>query len=125
MNAQDAGQDLFTIERHGEITVIVASPALERLDPTLIDQAAELLLEPLRAEADPLLVVDLGAVDYFGSIFLALLIRCWKQATEKGGLMVLACVSERAKELLRVTSLDMIWPMYATRVEAFDALLSD
>ncbi len=125
MNVQDEGQDVFTIERHGGITVIVASPTLERMDPTLIEQATEFLLKPLRTDAEPLIVVDLEAVDYFGSIFLAVLIRCWKQATVKGGMMALACVSERAKELLRVTSLDMIWPMYATRVEAVDALLSD
>lgn len=125
MNAQDAGQDVFTIERHGEITLIVASPALERLDATLIDQAAEVLLEPLRAQDDPQVVVDLGSVDYFGSIFLALLIRCWKLASVKGGLMVLSDVSDRARELLRVTSLDMVWPIYATRREAMDALLAD
>ena len=37
----------------------------------------------------------------------------------------LSGVSVHAKELLRITSLDMIWPMYATRQEALEALLSD
>ncbi len=117
--------DAFTIERHGDVTLIVASPALERLDITLADQAADFLLGPLRDQADPLVVVDLEAVDYFGSIFLALLIRCWKLASSRGGMMVLAGVSTRAKELLRLTSLDMIWPIYAGRREAIEALLAD
>ncbi|HMB05033.1 MAG TPA: STAS domain-containing protein, partial [Isosphaeraceae bacterium] len=67
----------------------------------------------------------LNAVDYFGSMFLALLLRCWKLVQMKGGEMVLAGVSDRAKELLRITSLDMVWPIYATRREAMDALLTD
>ena len=39
--------------------------------------------------------------------------------------MALAGVSPQAKELLHMTSLDMIWPMYSTRREAMEALLSD
>ncbi len=39
--------------------------------------------------------------------------------------MVLAGVSERARELLRITSLDTVWPIYANRREAMEALLSD
>lgn len=117
--------DEFRMERHGEITVIVGSPALETIDPTLIEDAAALLLEPLQDQATPLVVIDLGQVDYFGSAFLSLLLRCWKLTKLKGGQMVLACVSDRARELLRVTSLDLVWPIYGTRAEAFEALLSD
>jgi anti-sigma B factor antagonist len=39
--------------------------------------------------------------------------------------MALAGVSARAKELLRLTSLDMVWPIYASRQEAMEALLAD
>ena len=66
----------------------------------------------------PLVVVDLERVDYFGSSFLSLLLRCWKPVLVKGGQMVLAGVSDRARELLRITSLDIVWPIYADRAEA-------
>ena len=72
-----------------------------------------------------MLIFDLSLVKYFGSMFLALLIRCWKLALARGGTMALAGVSEHAKELLRLTSLDIVWPIYATRREAMEALLSD
>lgn len=39
--------------------------------------------------------------------------------------MALVGVSPHAQELLRLTSLDMIWPIYATRREAIEALLAD
>jgi anti-anti-sigma factor len=117
--------DDFTFETHGDITVIVPSPALENMDPTIVTEAAELLAHPLRELADPLVVVDLLQVPFFGSAFLSLLLKCWNVTTAKGGQMVLCNVSERARELLHMTSLDMVWPIYLDRREAFEALLSD
>jgi anti-anti-sigma factor len=124
MSASSSAED-FTIERLGEITLVSPSSALESLDPTLVEQAAGFMLEPLRDQELPLVVMDLARVDYFGSAFLSLLLRCWKLATVKGGLMVLCGVSDRGRELLRVTSLDQIWPIYGDRREAVEALLAD
>lgn len=120
-----SSENAFTIERHGEVTLIAASPALESMEPTLIDGAAALMLEPLRGQETPLVVVDLSGLEFFGSTFLALLIRCWKLATVRGGLMVLAGASERSRDLLRITSLDMVWPIYADRRAALESLLAD
>lgn len=117
--------DVFTIERHGELTLIKATPALETLEFGLEELAAELIIEPLRRQDAPLVLFDLSEVNYFGSMFLALLLRCWKVVQAKGGMMALAGVSEHARELLRLTSLDIVWPMYADRREAMEALLAD
>ena len=118
-------QDAFTIERRGDLTVISATPALESIAMGLEDQAAELIFEPLRRDPEPLIIFDLSEVDYFGSVFLGVLLRCWKLVQAKGGTMALAGVSSRAKELLHLTSLDFVWPIYADRREAVEALLSD
>lgn len=125
MSSAPHSSDEFAIERHGEVTVITAPAALERFDPTIVEQAADLMLGPLRDQEMPLIVVDLGQVDFFGSSFLSLLLRCWRLVTSKGGQMVLAGVSERAKELLHLTSLDLVWPIYADRREAIAALQGD
>jgi anti-sigma B factor antagonist len=117
--------DAFTIERHGDLTVIAATPALERLDPTLEESVAEVILDSVRANGGANVIFDLSGVDYFGSMFVAVLLRCWRHAVSKGGSMALAGVSDHAKELLRITSLDMIWPLYKTRREAMEALLAD
>ena len=63
-------EDAFTIERHGDVTVITANPALERLEFGLEEQAAELILEPLERQENPSILFDLSQVDYFGSMFL-------------------------------------------------------
>jgi anti-sigma B factor antagonist len=125
MNPASPPPDAFTIECHGEITLIAGTSALETMDSSLIEQASHILLELIRDQDNPLIVIDLEQVDFFGSSFLALLLRCWKRVQDRGGMMALAGVSERARELLRLTALDTIWPIYAGRREAIEALLTD
>ena len=117
--------EALVIERHGDVTLFAATPALETLDASLEEQVAQLILAPIRHQQAPLVVFDLSEVNFFGSMFLAILLRCWKLVNARGGMMALAGVSAHARELLRLTSLDMIWPLYASRREAMEALLSD
>lgn len=117
--------DAFTIERRGVVTVISATPALETIAMGLEQQAADLIFTRIDSIEEPLILFDLSRVDYFGSVFLAVLLRCWKMVMAKGGTMALAGVSDRAKELLHLTSLDFVWPIYADRREAVEALSAD
>jgi len=125
MSASQPSEEHVTIERHGDVTILVPAPSLESVDPGLVEHAADVMLAPIRTDPMPLIVVDFSRVEYFGSTFLSVLLRCWKQAQSKGGLMVVAGVSDRARELLRVTSLDMVWPIYDSRREAIEALEAD
>jgi anti-sigma B factor antagonist len=115
----------FTIERRGELTVISGTEQLEHIEFGLEEAVSELILKPLQRMDQPQVVVDLSRVSFFGSVFLALLIRCWKLVTARGGSMVLSGVDERSRELLRVTSLDMVWPIYQSKREAIEALQLD
>jgi anti-anti-sigma factor len=123
--ATSKSSDAFTIERHGDVTLIAATPSLETLDASLEEQVADVLLGQVRVRDNPLIVFDLSDVSYFGSMFVAVLLRCWKRVTAQGGNIALSGVSDHARELLRMTSLDMIFPIYPTRREAIDALQSD
>ena len=117
--------DAFTIERRGELTIVTANPALERAGSDIEAVAAELIIKPLKNEIEPVVLFDLSKVDYFGSVFLAIMIRCWKIVLSKSGTMGLAGVSPQARELLHMTSLDQAWPMYKDRREAIDAIVLD
>jgi anti-sigma B factor antagonist len=125
MDTPTSSENALTIERIGGVKVIVASKALERMDPSLVEGASALLLDQIRGAETPLVLFDLSRLGSFGSTFLALMIRCWKHASEKGGQMALCGVSPTVRDLLRVTSLDTVWPLYDTRPEALAALLSD
>ncbi len=120
-----SSDETFLIERHGDLTVITASRALERIDFSFEESVADLVLKTIKRQENPLVIFDLSQVDNFGSMFLALLIRCWKLALSRGGTMAVSGVSKQTRELLRVTSLDMVWPMYGSKREAMEALLLD
>lgn len=121
----DLTGDAFTIERHGDLTIIAGTPAIETIDFGIDDSAAKMLLSQVHDQENPQIVFDLSQVNYVGSNFLGLLLRCWKATTAKGGSLVLAAPSDHARELLHITSLDFVLPIYATRREAIDALLTD
>lgn len=123
--SQPSSPDAFTILRQGGVTVIAPEPVLAQMEPALVDGATSLLREAIQATEPPLVVIDLARLDYFGSPFLLLLIRCWKFASLRGGMMALSGVSERARELLKLTSLDVVWPIYDDRREAIASLQAD
>ena len=119
----DDRQD-FQLHWHGNTVVVVPATNVESMRWDLIEQSAEIVMEPLKDQDVPMVVFDLSDIDYFGSVFLALLLRCHKFVKSRGGELVLCGASQMAAELLRVTALDTLWAIYETREEALEALSS-
>ncbi|QDU59693.1 Anti-sigma-F factor antagonist RsfB [Planctomycetes bacterium Pan216] len=117
--------DAFRIERHGDVAVVVPSSEVESLQWELIEEAADLVVAPISQMEVPMVVIDLSEVEFFGSVFLSLLLRTWKSVYQQGGTMVLCGVSQRARELLKLTALDTLWAIYETREEAMQVLQAD
>jgi anti-anti-sigma factor len=115
----------FLLERHGDIAVITPSPEVEKMPENLMDQAAQMVLAPLKTDPPAGLIFDLSRVDYVGSVFLSFLLRCHKRVKEHGSEVVVAGASPRARELLHLTALDTLWALYDTRAEAVEALSGD
>jgi anti-anti-sigma factor len=125
MTAESAQSQSFRVERHGDIAVIIPSPEVESMHENLIQQAAQMVLAPLKEDPPAGLVIDLSQVNYFGSVFISFLLRCHMLVKKHGSEVVLAGASERIRELLHLTALDTLWALYATRAEAIQALGSD
>ena len=115
-------RESFDIEWHGNTVVVVPAASVESLQWDLVEQAADVVMEPLAAQDVPMVVFDLTHVDYFGSVFLALMLRCHKFLKRQGGELVLCGTNEMARELLKITALDTIWAIYDTRQEAMQAI---
>jgi anti-sigma B factor antagonist len=115
-------KDDFKLEWHGNAVVITPAANVEAMRWDLIEQAADIVMGPLRNQEVPMVVFDLSDVGYFGSVFLALLLRCHKLVKSRGGELVLCGASDLAKELLRVTALDTLWAIYETREQALEAV---
>jgi anti-anti-sigma factor len=115
-------QEYFQVKRHGDVAVIVPSPEVETLSEATINTAAQMVIAPLKADPPTHLIVDLEGVRYFGSAFIAFLLRCHLPVKQQGGELVIAGVNDRIRELLRTTALDTMWALYDTRAEAIAAL---
>ncbi|REJ79606.1 MAG: anti-sigma factor antagonist [Planctomycetota bacterium] len=115
-------RDDFELEWHGDAVVVTPAGSVETMSWDVVEQAADLVLAPLGQRSAPLVVVDLSRVSYFGSVFLALLLRCHKLVRQKGGELVLCGASKLARELLQITNLDTLWAIYDTREEALEAV---
>lgn len=113
---------VIKLEWHGDALVVVASGGVESLKWEIVEQAADIVLEPIREQKAPMVVFDLSDVSYFGSVFMALLIRCHKLVRMRGGVLVLCGVHSLARDLLHTTALDTLWAIYDTREEALDAI---
>ncbi|MSR30129.1 MAG: anti-sigma factor antagonist [Gemmataceae bacterium] len=115
----------FSIEKVGEIAIVIPSPQAEKMPEDLMLQATHLILEPLDRMKPTGLIFDLSGVDYVGSLFLGFLLRCHKRVKGHGCEVVISGPSQSARELLHITALDTLWPIYATRAEALNALGGD
>jgi anti-anti-sigma factor len=116
--------DDFRIEWHGDVLVLVPAASIESLNWDVIEQTSQLVLKPVREQPVPLMLVDLTGVKYFGSVFLALLLRCHKLVKSRGGELVICGAKGGVRDLLRITALDTLWALYDTRTEALEALTS-
>ena len=112
----------FQLEWHGNCVVIIPASNIESLRWDLIEQAAAIVMAPINEMDVPIVVFELDQVSYFGSVFLALLLRCHKNVRSRGGELVLCGASKMASELLRITALDTLWAIYDTRDAALKAL---
>lgn len=114
--------DSFQLKWHGNTVVITPASDIENLKWDLIEQAAEVVMTPMREQEVPMVIFELNEVSYFGSVFLALLLRCHKLVKSSGGELVLCGASDLAVELLRITALDTLWAIYDTTEEALEAV---
>ncbi|MEX0703953.1 MAG: STAS domain-containing protein [Planctomycetales bacterium] len=112
----------FQLEWHGNTVVIIPAANVESMRWDLIEQSADVVMAPLKETEVPMVIFDLSDVNYFGSVFLALLLRCHKYVKSRGGELVLCGASKMARELMRITALDTLWAIYDTRDEALDAV---
>lgn len=115
-------EESFQIKWQDNCVIVIPSANVEAMRWDLIEPAAAVIMGPLKAQTVPMVIFDLSQVSYFGSVFLALLLRCHKLVKSSGGELVLCGPSPMARELLRVTSLDTLWAIYDSREEALMAL---
>jgi anti-anti-sigma factor len=114
----------FTIEQLDDTIVFSAIGEIG----TLVEDAArdewDALLVQLEQSDTKHAIIDLGSLDYFGSIMLELLVVLWKRVSSKEGKLALCNVSQVGTEILLTARFDTLWPILASRDEALEAVRS-
>ncbi len=118
-------QNSFQLKWRGDTLIVSPTGHVEELSWDLIEQAATIVMQPIKTVKLPNVLFDLSKLKFVGSVFLSLMLRCYKLVKSRGGEFVLCGANGMARELLRVTSLDTLWPIYDSREEALMSLEGD
>jgi anti-anti-sigma factor len=113
---------LLAVERHGAVAVLTPAPGVADLPENELAATAEGVLAPLKQSAPAGLIINLSKVEGFGSAFISFLLKCHLLAKRHGIKMAVAGCSPQARELLHLTALDSLWPLYDTQDEALAAV---
>lgn len=113
---------IFTRELIGETLVLSPHAPLGNLHEAEISEETQELLKAINHSGPTNLVIDLQSGTYLGTAFLGATVRLWKRIGERGGRLALCNVAPQVLELLRITKLHTIWPVYGSRDEALRAV---
>ncbi|GIX03316.1 MAG: hypothetical protein KatS3mg113_0322 [Planctomycetaceae bacterium] len=107
------------------VTVIRLEAPCRLIEEPLIESLQDELLGLAQNLYPPVVVLDLSLVEFFSSSFIEVLFRVWNRLQQHpDGKMVLASVHPYCREVLEVTHLDKLWPIYHTANEAVKTLAS-
>ncbi|HLJ10707.1 MAG TPA: STAS domain-containing protein [Planctomycetaceae bacterium] len=106
------------------VTVIGLGPAYQIVDEHVLDSGlAESLIDIANDADPPLVVLDLCHTQFFGSSFIEVLFRLWTRLQGRsGGAFTLCGLTPHCLDVLKITHLDTLWRLFASREEAVHAL---
>src|SRR5262245_26721403 len=113
--------EMFEVERLGDTSVLTPQRELRQLEHKEIERE----LRPVLADpAVRSVVVDCGHKDVFGWTTLGLFNLTWllQRLRQRGEHLAFCNVSAHERELLTVTGLDTVWPIYPSREDAIRAV---
>ena len=112
----------FRVEQQGDTLIFSAVGSMGSLVEDDVRDEWDLLLKQLDQHQAKNAIIDLGALDYFGSIMLELLVVLWKRVSSRHGKLAICKVSDVGREILQTAKFHTIWPIVDTREEALAAV---
>ena len=105
-------------EQDGNLLVITLLPELAEVPWADVEEIGGSLEGRVRDRAKPQVVVDLTPLAHMGSGMVALVVRIWKAAQDRGGKMVVVNDHDLVLEVLQLAGLTNRWTIVGTREEA-------
>ncbi len=114
------------ITKQDGVTIIALGPEYENLDDAVLEELRTVILDGVQAADPPLVVLDLSHTKFFGSAFIEILFRAWNRIIkQEGGRFCLSGLTPYCAEIIDVTHLNQLWPIYKDRDEAVAALKAE
>lgn len=120
MNSPASGKTLFSTELQGNVLIVSAQAEINSLQSDIDQQMADVLNKFKECGATHLLL-DLTRSSYFGTAMLGGMVKVWKKVSQGGGQMLLCNVSEGIQEVLKLTKLHTLWPVFSDRETAINS----
>ncbi len=109
------------VHLEGDMTIVAFGEEFEHLGEDVMPVVAATVDEAGQASV-PKVLLDMSSVKFFGSSFIEVLYRLWKQMESRGGRFVISGLHPYCHEVLQVTNLDKIWTIVADREAGLAAL---
>ncbi len=118
-----ADASLFNVTTEAGVTVVTLTTECAHIDESIVDTLNRRLMDLATSLKTPAIVLDLSAVEFFGSSFIETMFRLWKRLQSQGSARFAVCgLNHNCREVLEVTHLDQLWTVRTTRAEALTAL---
>jgi anti-sigma B factor antagonist len=112
-----------TVASDQGVTVVEFGPRCKLIEEQILDALGRELVAATAAADPPVVLLDMSQVTFFGSSFLETLFRIWKGMQSKPNPKMCLCgLHQYCREVLEITHLDKMWPLYGTREEALAAI---
>ena len=112
----------FQVLTEDGVTVIVLAEEYDNLNPQHLELVSKNLLDLAQSVTPPLVVFDMSATKFFGSVFLGSLFRFWRRITTRNGKMACCGATGVCQQVLDITQADKLWDMSPTREQAIRRL---
>jgi anti-anti-sigma factor len=113
---------IIAIDRVGGTAIVTPVSDTGELDYKPVDSEPSQALTVLNDPSVKNVVVDFHQTDYFGSTALGFFVKLWRRVVDRGGRLAFCNVSEPEREMLQLTTLNRLWPVFGSRAEAIRAV---
>ncbi len=113
---------LFSLETVGSTLVIIPTISGGMFRYAQLQTEANALRRKLDQSAIAGLIIDLQALDYIGSEVIGAIVALARKAEDMGGRAVFCSAAPQLTEIFTNMRLDRLWPLFATRAEALEAV---
>lgn len=114
----------FRVEPNGDTLVLSTVSNFDGMIEDRLHEECDALLHEVAQRKATNAVIDLGSLDYFGSLMVQLLVVLWKRVQAGGGKLVVCNVSSVGRQVLEAAKLDSLWEISSSREEALASMRS-